>query len=588
MLSPLLLALACLPLQADSTAADEKPSTGFPGMPIHHTPRVEIHWNRFYDYPEIYGLLDSLMEEWPDFVSMEVIGHSIENREMRVYTINNPNTGRPDTKPAMWVDANVHGNEVQGAEVCVYLAWYLLENYDHNEEITELVDRSVFHILPMQNPDGRANWFNGAHTPHSSRTGYQPTDNDRDGVADEDGPDDLNGDGNITRMRKYVPGEGTHRLDPDDRRIMIPVEPNDEGRKGDWIMLGQEGIDNDGDGRVNEDGQGGYDMNRAWPATWMPPHVQFGAGPYPLYWPETRCIARYLYNHSNVAALQSFHNAGGMILRGPGAEVYGKYDRGDLRTYDELGADGEKMLPFYNYMILWKDLYSVFGGFVNFGHESLGIISFTNELWVNDRLYPDDPSMGRSGRQWFSDNLLMGEAFVDWKKAPEPHPIYGDIEIGGFKKDFGRVPPTFLIEEMLHRNALFCIKHASAMPLVSVEKFEVTDLGDGLKAVDVTFRNNRIIPTRTGLARDKKLGMPDIYELKGRGIQVLAGGFRTDRWHPEEIELAERDPARLLREAGIQGRSEVMVRWFVRGSGGVTVFWSGEKATNIDSVHDIP
>ena len=588
MISPLLLALACLPAQADSKTADEAPATGFPGTAIHRTPRVEIPWNRYYDYPEIYEHLDSLMEEWPEFVSMELIGHSIENREMRVYTINNPKTGRAELKPAMWVDANVHGNEVQGAEVCVYLAWYLLENYDHNDEITELVDRSVFYILPMQNPDGRANWFNGAHTPHSSRTGYQPTDNDRDGTADEDGPDDLNGDGNINSMRKYVPGEGTHRLDPDDPRIMIPVQPNDEGRKGDWILLGQEGIDNDGDGRVNEDGQGGYDMNRAWPATWMPGHVQYGAGPYPLYWPETRCVARFIYNHPNIAALQSFHNAGGMILRGPGAEVYGEYDRGDLRTYDELGRDGEKMLPFYRYMILWKDLYSVFGGFVNFGYESLGIISFTNELWVNDRLYPDDPSQGRSGRQWFDDNLLLGEAFVDWAPAPEPHPLYGEIEIGGFKKEFGRVPPTFLIEEMLHRNALFCIKHAQAMPLVSVEKFEVTDLGDGLKAIDVTFRNNRIIPTRTGLARDKKVGMPDVYELKGRGIQVLAGGFRTDRWHPEEIELAERDPARLLREDGIAGRSEVMVRWFVRGSGGVTVFWSGEKAVDIDSVHDIP
>ena len=155
MLSPLFLALACLPVQTDTpsaTAADEKPATGFPGLPIHHAPQVEIPWNRFYDYPEIYGLLDSLMEQWPDFVSMEVIGHSIENREMRVYTINNPNTGREDTKPAMWVDANVHGNEVQGAEVCVYLAWYLLENYSHNEEITDLVDRTVFYILPMQNP----------------------------------------------------------------------------------------------------------------------------------------------------------------------------------------------------------------------------------------------------------------------------------------------------------------------------------------------------------------------------------------------------------------------------------------------------
>ena len=33
--------------------------------------------------------------------------------------------------------------------------------------------------------------------------------------------------------------------------------------------------------------------------------------------------------------MQSFHNAGGMILRGPGAENYGNYPRADVTVYDE-------------------------------------------------------------------------------------------------------------------------------------------------------------------------------------------------------------------------------------------------------------
>ena len=214
---------------------------------------------------------------------------------MRVYTINNPATGPHDEKPAMWVDANVHGNEVQGSEATLYLAWYLLENYGSNERITELVDRTSFYLQPMVNPDGRSNWFKQPHTASSSRTGYQPIDNDRDGKLDEDGPDDLNGDGHITMMRKHVPGEGTHRLNPDDPRLMERVPINEKGIRGDWIMLGYEGIDNDGDGRVNEDGEGGYDMNRAWPALWRPDHIQRGAGPYPLCWPEARCIADFIY-----------------------------------------------------------------------------------------------------------------------------------------------------------------------------------------------------------------------------------------------------------------------------------------------------
>jgi hypothetical protein len=64
---------------------------------------------------------------------------------------------------------------------------------------------------------------------------------------------------------------------------------------------------------VNEDGAGGYDMNRNWPADWQPEWIQGGAGPYPLNWPETRAIGDFLLAHPNVAALQSYHNAGGMM-----------------------------------------------------------------------------------------------------------------------------------------------------------------------------------------------------------------------------------------------------------------------------------
>jgi len=559
---------------------------GFPGLPAGRSPQVEIAWNRLYDAEEIYAHLDRLAARWPGMLTMQVIGHSVESREMRVYTLNNPATGADTAKPAMWVDGNVHGNEVQGGEAVVYLAWYLLENYGSNPRVTELVDRSAFYLLPMVNPDGRAHWFAEAHNAHSSRTGVQPTDDDRDGLYDEDPPDDLDGDGNIVMMRKYVPGEGDFRLDPDDPRVMERVPENDKGIRGDWIFLGQEGIDNDGDGRINEDEVGGYDMNRAWPSMWFPEHVQGGAGPYPLYWPETRCIARFILEHPNLAAVQSFHNSGGMILRGPGAEAYGEYPSQDLRVYDEIGKDGEKMLPFYRYMIIWKDLYSVFGGFVTWTYEGLGILSFTNELWTDEQESPDKRIDGRSERYFFDDHLLMGAGFVDWH--PFMHPFYGEVELGGFKKDVGRVPPSFLEEEMLHRNALFCIRHAEALPRVTIREPEVTDLGGGVKAIDVIVANERLIPTRSALARQKRLGVPDVFSIEGADLEVLAGGIRRDRFRPERIELQEHDPAHLVREAGLGGRDEERVRWIVRGRGPVTLHYRAEKALDAVRSFQLP
>ena len=93
-----------------------------------------------------------------------------------------------------------------------------------------------------------------------------PTDNDRDGLFDEDGYDDLNNDKNINQMRRKNP-DGKYKEDPTDPRRMIHVEP---GEKGEYELLGPEGIDNDGDGLVNEDGPGGYDGNRDWGFNWEP------------------------------------------------------------------------------------------------------------------------------------------------------------------------------------------------------------------------------------------------------------------------------------------------------------------------------
>jgi hypothetical protein len=128
------------------------------------------------------------------------------------------------------------------------------------------------------------------------------------------------------------------------------------------------------------------------------------------------------------------------------------------------------------------------------------------------------------------------------------------------------------------------------MPIVRVAKSEVVELGAGVRALDVVFENTRVIPTRTARAASMKIGQPDLFTIEpvaGAAVQVLAGGVRSDRFRAERIELAEREPARLLSERGIPGRSEVRVRWFVRGAGRVKVAWQGDKARAASAVVDV-
>ena len=108
---------------------------------------------------------------------------------------------------------------------------------------------------------------------------------------------------------------------------------------------------------------------------------------YPFELPEAKAINDFLLAHPNIAGVQSYHNNGGMILRGPGAEWVGEYPRADIMVYDELGRNGERILPFYRYLVIWSGLYTVHGGFIDWTNDGLGILSFSNELWSNEQYY---------------------------------------------------------------------------------------------------------------------------------------------------------------------------------------------------------
>ena len=567
------------------------PGPGLAAEPISPPAKVPIAFDRLYDYPELVDALKKLVAAHPDLLTLTSLGKSTEGRDLWCVTVNDPKTGPDRVKPAMYVEGNIHGNEIQAGEVCLYLIWYLTENADRVPALRSLLAERALYVVPTVNPDGRAFWFRGPNTTDSGRSGMKPLDDDRDGVADEDGYDDLDGDGQITQMRRKDP-DGKSKLSPEDPRILVPVKP---GEPGEYDDLGLEGIDNDGDGLLNEDPPGGYDLNRNYPADWQPDYIQGGAGDYPLCFPETKAVADFVRDHPNIAGVQSFHNAAGMILRGPGHESRRpQYPGGDERVAEAIGADGVRMLPFYRNLVIHKDLYPVRGGFITWTYEHQGIFSFTNELWNNDQLIgrTDPPPPGQAlaravGRtdeaaQLFAnDRLMFGTQFVPWK--PVKHPKFGAIEVGGFVKQSRRVPPPFLIEEMCHRNAAFVLFHADQMPRLSWGEATAEALSPEVTALTVAVRNTRMIPSVSQQAAQRRIGLPDFADLSGPGLTVLGGGTLVDR-DTGEVHAADHEAARLRLDDGVPGNSVARVRWFLRGRGDATVKYESQKGGTLSKV----
>jgi hypothetical protein len=530
-------------------------------------------FNRLHTYEEIVDILKGYAAAYPEWTRLESLGKSAQGRDLWMITITNPATGSDLAKPAMYVDGNTHANEVQGAEAALYTVGYLLENYGRLPRVTEMLDRSVFYILPVVNPDGRALWFKGPSNEDFPRTVMVPVDDDRDGVADEDGFDDVDGDGYITGIRKKVPmGQGTHKIDPKDPRLLMPVEP---GELGDWIEIGSEGFDNDGDGRVDEDTVGYVDPNRTWGFSWEPTYVQAGAGDYPLSIPETRSIAMWALRHLNVGAVQSFHNNGQMILRGPGAKADPPYPPQDLKAYDLLGKEGEKMLPGYRYFISWKDLYTVHGGTTDHFYNLMGALAFTNEMYNPPADFDKNGEISDEELMKFNDVLSLGRQWVDWH--PYDHPQYGKVEIGGFKRDVNRVPEGWALEDETHRNSAFVLFHAYHLPKLSIGSPAVKKVGDRLWRLEVPVLNERAIPSMPAVAVSGKLHRQDLATVSG--AKVIASGVVDDPYL-DKIELQEHRPGRLM-VPGVDGLSTRILFFLVQGDGEATVTYDSVKGGKV-------
>lgn len=548
--------------------------------------KVPLRFDFYYSYDKVVEALKALNAAYPGMTKLDQVGKSEEGRVIWALTINNPKTGEPLSKPGVYVDGNIHGNEIQAGEVCLYLANRLLTNYGKLKDITDVVDRNVYYIIPVVNVDGRAHFFEDANNPSSNRGLRIPVDDDRDGLNDEDGPDDINGDGSITNMR-ISDTLGRLRTDPADKRLMIAIKP---GEKGEWTRLGQEGIDNDGDGLVNEDGEGFVDGNRNWGYNWQPPYVQRGAANYPFEGTGIKAIAEWMLARPNIIMVFAFHNNGGMYLRGPSFKAAGELPQGDISVYDYLGKNIEKIVPGYEYLISWRDLYTTYGDFTDFTNNLVGSYSFVGELFQvetetfdgtmmrkqEERSMFGESSEAERQRLLFNDNVTQGEQFVEWKAYK--HPLYGDVEIGGWTKMSTRLPHPFMLQDLVHRNASAVIFTAQYTPKVIMDVFEVKKIDGDLWRVRVRLVNEGVMPSVTHASMKNKLYPPDILSLTGSSAKVVSGGVLTDSYMGL-VEYKEYRPE--VQMCQVPGFGKIEYQFLVSGKGSVDLKFESRKAGTI-------
>ncbi len=548
---------------------------------------LPLRFDRYYPLAELNEAIQALQKAHPSLMTVEEAGKSEEGRPILAVTLNNPKTGPALSKPGIYVDGNIHGNEIQGGEICLYLIDYLLGHYGSNKEVTDLLDKNCFYIVPVVNVDGRHHFFADPNNSSSNRSVRLPVDDDRDGLVDEDFPDDLDKDGNITQMRRKDPF-GPYKTDPEDPRLMVRVKP---GEKGEWTVLGEEGFDNDDDGQINEDPEGYVDPNRQWSFDWAPEYVQGGSGDYPFQAVGLKALAMWQLSKVNICVGWSFHNNGGMYLRGPARKGLGEYPSQDVAVYDYIGKQAERITPGYRYLLSWRDLYTTYGDSVEWMVRFLGAYAYCGEVFQSDSETFKDlsekaaaASGGAEGRQRqfasmverikYSDNLTQGELYKSW--ASFKHPVYGDIEIGGWVKMSSRLGAPFMMPDLVHRNAMAVLFSAKHTPEVTLDVFEVKKVGDGLYRVRTRLANAKAMPSMSYQAQRDRLYPLDQLTVSGTKARVVAGGLLTNpdldrvtykKYRPEIQFLAVPGFGRVEHEFLVEGRGGITVRYVSRHGG---------------------
>jgi murein tripeptide amidase MpaA len=522
----------------------------------------------YFTYDELTDYLRDVHNAYPHLTELRSMCKSQMSRDVWLFVINNPETGKAEEKPGFFLN-QIHSSEVIASMSCNYTIWYLLANYGKDDHVTKIVDNVVWYIVPRLDVDGAEAYLTGKPAGEDPN----PVDSDGDFLFDEDPPEDIDGDGFIVQMRQKDP-EGDMKISTKDPRMMIQ-KPKDE-TEGVYYKIYSEGIDNDGDGKINEDS---FSMrflsNRNYPGNWRPENVQRGGGKYPMEESITRAEVDFISNHPNIAIYVQHHCCGRVILRppttGPDKDFEHKsdlelYKIASTRSLEHSGwnlatsvydwnfppgtpnrkstqvyrdKDGklknapESMYPDSQFLNGNFDLsresgdcgcergYFAWGSSIETAYNLFGIFSLGDEHWDAPD-YNKDGEVTTEERFKWNDEEMDEKIFVDWHTYD--HPTLGTVEIGGWRRSKTSPPEGDLIQKECEMGNNFVTYLAGLVPKIEIGETEVTDKKGGIYQLDITVKNSGFLPTVTEQAQALKIAEPVILQVSlDDNVEIIYG-----------------------------------------------------------------
>jgi len=471
----------------------------------------------YLDHDQLTAQLRAWTAAFPELCRLTSLAKTPEGRDVWLLVI-----GRePErTRPAVWVNGNLHAAELAGSSVALAIAEDALRVHVDPVSLelpAPLLDRLrdvLFYVVPRISPDGAECVLTSGRSLRSV-----PRDHRVERGQPRWVPGDLDGDGRAFAMRVQDPG-GELVEAREFPGLLVERTIEDEGP---FYKLYPEGMIANWDGKHVPSpfflGDNPVDLNRNFPYAWAPAHEQIGAGPYAASEPESRGVVEFATAHPEIFAWLDLHTFGGVVIRPLGHAPDSKMDQEDLAVFRQLEA---WMLEHTGYPtvsghdeFLYEPDKPLKGDLTEYAYHQRGAMAYVVELWdLFKRLGMERPSKfvqlyERVTRAelvklaWWDRDENEGRTFPPWR--PFEHPQLGKVELGGVDPRFGIWnPPVHELARVCATQAHAFLRVAALAPRLRVAGVERHPISGGVTRVEVQVRNDGYLGTY-GLPSAKKL-----------------------------------------------------------------------------------
>ena len=132
------------------------------------------NWDYYPTYEEYVDMMIAFADSFPDICKLHHLGTLNSGREILIVQISD-NVGQKENEPSFLYTSSMHGDELAGYILSLRLIDYILNGYDNNPRLTELVNEIDIWINPLANPDGA---YYGGNQDVWSATRYNANWND--------------------------------------------------------------------------------------------------------------------------------------------------------------------------------------------------------------------------------------------------------------------------------------------------------------------------------------------------------------------------------------------------------------------------